>query len=121
MNDVFKQFKPKVKSRVPKELLVAREELQAHIALLSNKVDRALQMMQSAARKERSLRYSEPTSYPRPVLEVLGQVAFQHGKFSLAKTAFTEALEQYPDSPRAKRGLAEAVARLEAKNQRAGL
>jgi hypothetical protein len=32
------------------------------------------------ARDGQAIRYTEPTSYPRPVLEVLGQVALKAGK-----------------------------------------
>jgi hypothetical protein len=54
---------------------------------------------------ERSLRYTEPPSYPRPVLEVLGQKALAAGRLELAETAFKDTLDQYPEYPRALAGL----------------
>lgn len=117
----LKQLKSKTKSVIPPELLVAEEELKAQIALAAGRVERAMSILQSAARKERALRYSEPANYPRPVLEVLGQAAFQNGNLELAKAAFREALEQYPGSPRAERGLAETISRMEKAVQKAGL
>jgi tetratricopeptide (TPR) repeat protein len=121
MSQDLKQLKTKTKSKVPQELLLAEEELKGQVALASKNVGKAIKILQSAARKERALRYSEPTTYPRPVLEVLGQVAFLNGKLELAKAAFREALEQYPASPRAERGLAETLSRMEKGALKAGL
>jgi tetratricopeptide (TPR) repeat protein len=108
----LKELKSKTKAEVPAELLVAEEELKGQIALAAGHVDKGLKILQQAARRERALRYSEPTAYPRPVLEVLGHFAFQNGKLELAKAAFREALEQCPGSARAERGLAETLSRI---------
>jgi hypothetical protein len=121
INSSLKQLKSKTKTAVPPELLVAQEELKGQISLAANDVDRGLELLQQAARRERALRYSEPPSYPRPVLDVLGQFALRNGKLELAKAAFGEALQQYPASPRAERGLAETVSRMEKGVFKAGL
>jgi len=99
----------KTKRQAPEQLRVAGLELEGHIALALKKVDKALEILQRAAREERALRYSEPPSYPRPVLPVLGEVAPQNGRLCLADSAFKEALDQYPESVRALRGLQEAL------------
>jgi hypothetical protein len=109
----LKLLKSKTKAAVPPEFLIAETELKGQIALAARDANEGLKILQQAARRERALRYSEPTSYPRPVLEVLGHFAFQNGKLELAKAAFREALEQYPGSARAERGLAETLSRME--------
>lgn len=121
MDQALKQLKEKTKSKVPEFLKVAREELKGHIAVAAGKADRGLKILQEAARQERLLRYSEPTNYPRPVLEVLAQAALRSGKLELAKASFQQALEQNPASPRAERGLAETVSRMEKGLLKAGL
>jgi tetratricopeptide (TPR) repeat protein len=109
----LKQLKAKTKSQTPPYFKVAEEELKGQVALASKKVALGLKILQSASRKERALRYSEPTNYPRPVLEVLAQAALRHGKLELARVSFQAALEQNPASPRAERGLAEVARRME--------
>ena len=121
MHSSLKQLKSRTKAAVPPELLVAEDELKGQISLAANNVDGGLKLLQQAARRERALRYSEPPSYPRPVLAVLGEFALRNGKLELAKAAFGEALQQYPASPRAERGLAETVTRMEKGVLKAGL
>lgn len=87
-------------------LRVAQQELKAHLAGNAN---RKLQQLDKAARAELALRYNEPTSYPRPVFEVLGQVAMKEGRTDVAERAFRQALEQYPESVGAKAGLRAAL------------
>jgi len=121
MEAALKQLKDKTKNPTPAHFKVAKEELKGQVAIASNKAERGLKILQAASRKERSLRYSEPTSYPRPVIDVLAQAALRSGKLELAKTCFQEALEQNPSSPRAERGLAETVSRIEKGVLNAGL
>jgi tetratricopeptide (TPR) repeat protein len=121
MDQALRQLKEKTKAPVPEYLKVAQEELKGHIALAAGKADGGLKILQEAARRERSLRYSEPTNYPRPILEVLAQAALRSGRLELAKASFQQALEQNPASPRAERGLAETVSRLQKGTLKAGL
>jgi hypothetical protein len=51
---------------------------------------------------ERTLRYTEPPSYPRPVLEIVGRKAIEESKPEIAEKAFREALDQFPESSRAR-------------------
>jgi len=121
MEAALKELKAKTKSSTPAYLKVAQEELKGQVALASRNAERGLKILQSASRKERSLRYSEPTNYPRPVVEVLAQAALRNGKLELAKASFQQALDQNPASPRAERGLAETVSRMEKGVLKAGL
>jgi len=88
---------------------VAHDELRAQMKLAAGEIDAGLRDLEAAAKAERSMRYNEPPMYPRPVLEVLGARALQHNQPALAERAFREALEQYPESAQAKRGLRAAL------------
>ncbi|MCW5981029.1 MAG: hypothetical protein KIT09_23305 [Bryobacteraceae bacterium] len=93
---------------VPPPLETARVELDGHIAFAAGRVDRALRVLDDAVKRERSLRYNEPPSYPRPVALALGQFALKAGRPAVAEAAFRQALEQYPEFGRAAAGLADA-------------
>ena len=111
MDAALKDLAAKTKEDVPASLAVARQELEGQIEYAAHKTDKALRTLEAAARSERAIRYSEPPSYPRPVMEVLGQLAMRHNRLALAETAFREALDQYPESPRALAGLSETLKR----------
>lgn len=119
MDGAIRDFTAKTKEEVPKVLAVAREELDGHIAFASRKIGKALQILETASRKERALRYNEPPAYPRPVLEALGRKALQARKWQVAEASFRQALEQYPESRHALTGLAETL-RQEGKPVEAG-
>ena len=109
MEAALKDYKEKVKMKVPDVLEVAREELDGHLNLAEGKLDSGIKKLEQAANLERHLMYSEPPYYPRPVLEVLGEAALKNGKLPEAETAFRKALEQYPASHRAQVGLRAAL------------
>jgi hypothetical protein len=67
-----------------------------------------LKTLESASKMQRKLRYSEPSYYPRPVAEALGEVALRNGKRSTAEAAFRSCLEDLPGSARSVRGLKDA-------------
>jgi len=50
-------------------------------------------------------RNAKPPTYPRPVWDALGQAALEARQWTRAESAFRRALEQFPASPGAKRGL----------------
>ena len=106
MENALVDYRAKTKQPAPPPLMVARRELKAHLA---GNADKKIQLLQRAARDEQALRYTEPTSYPRPVFEVLGQFALKEGKAQIAEKAFRQALEQYPESAAAKAGLRAAL------------
>ena len=56
---------------LPEELSVARKELDGHFLWLTGEPTRAIETLHEAQLRERQLRYTEPTWYPRPVSEVL--------------------------------------------------
>ncbi|MSV30032.1 MAG: hypothetical protein EXQ52_14990 [Bryobacterales bacterium] len=111
MNAALQDYKRKTKGDIAPQLAVARLELAGQMALARKKTEKGLHILQTAANKELALRYTEPTAYPRPVLEVLGAAALAAGKLEAAETAFRGALNQYPESGRARNGLAEALKR----------
>ncbi len=53
--------------------------------------------------------YTEPPSYPRPVVEGLGNVALALDDYAAAEKAYRETLEREPGSGRAYFGLAAAL------------
>lgn len=105
MDDAIDSYQELVKQAAPAELRVARQELFGHTLAARGKVDEAIEKLQVAAKRERTLIYSEPPFYPRPVNEALGKLAAAHGRTDLAVRAFREALEQYPSSFMATKGL----------------
>ena len=113
-------FRQKMKRKIPEELVVARRELDGHLALAEGKISAGLRILQVASNGERKLVYTEPPYYPRPVAEVLGQAALQNGKLDLAEHAFREALRQYPANAHALSGLRDTLQR-EKKPLEAGL
>ena len=108
MSAALKDFETKTKKPIPPPLKVAEEELRGQIELAGNHTDKGLKLLMEAGAHERALRYTEPPSYPRPVLDALGKRAAAAGKTDLARTAWREALEQTPGDPRATRGIAAA-------------
>jgi tetratricopeptide (TPR) repeat protein len=108
MDAALKDFRVKVKQEPPAPLSVARDELKGQLA---RKIDTRLVLLDRAASRERALRYNEPPNYPRPIAEVIGQLALRHNKPQVAERAFRQALEQYPESALARTGLRAAVSR----------
>ncbi len=113
-------FRQKMKRKTPEELVVARRELDGHLAVAEGKLSAGLKTLQAASNGERRLVYSEPPFYPRSVAEVLGQVALKNGKLDLAEKAFRDALRQYPANAHAVSGLRDTLQR-EKKPLEAGL
>ncbi len=111
MNAALKQISAGSPEDLPGSLRVARQELEGHIAWAAHHRAKSLAALQQAARMERALRYTEPPTYPRPVSEVLGRRAMEAGNSQMAEAAFRDALDQFPESPRALAGLADAQRR----------
>ena len=86
----------------PRELDVARQELQAHLELADGHAGRALKQFEMASKAERRLIYTEPPYYPRPVAEPWGRAALKANKTNVSERAFRIALDQYPNDAHAK-------------------
>ncbi|MBS1827626.1 MAG: hypothetical protein JST93_20085 [Acidobacteria bacterium] len=105
MDDTFDVYQDKVKQAVPAELRVAKQELAAHVLAARKKTKEAIARLEKVAARERTLVYSEPPFYPRPVNEALAAMAMKAGQQDVAEKAWRGALEQYPDSAKATAGL----------------
>jgi hypothetical protein len=64
---------------VPEELVAARTELEGHLLWVAGRAQQAIEKLEEASVKERQLRYTEPTWYPRPVAEVLKRLHPESG------------------------------------------
>jgi tetratricopeptide (TPR) repeat protein len=99
-----------VEPRAPDPLQIALLELQGTIDARAGDRRKGFETMRKAAAREAALLYTEPPSYPRPVVEAMGNVALSVGDFRTAEEAFREALVREPGSGRAYFGLADALA-----------
>jgi tetratricopeptide (TPR) repeat protein len=106
MDESLEAYDEQVKHKAPPELMVARQELEAHVLGAQKKTDAAIKAFKSASAAQRKLRYSEPPYYPRPVNEALGEFALHAGKTSDAHAAFQTVLQDLPNSARSVKGLA---------------
>lgn len=109
METAMKEFETKVDKPVPPPLKVAMEELLGQIAMAEKHTEKGLKLLAEAGAHERALRYTEPPSYPRPVLDALGKRATLAGKPDVAIAAWHNALEQTPGDPRAQKGLSSST------------
>lgn len=79
MDKAFGEFLRLTNFQVPEELLVARMELDGHLYWLAGESQHAIEKLEEAQVRERQLRYTEPTYYPRPVAEVLQRLTGDSG------------------------------------------
>ena len=91
---------------VKRPLAIAEMELDATIATRAGDKSRGYDLFRKAADMEAALIYTEPPSYPRPVVEGLAATAAAVGDPSAAEKAYREALVREPGSGRAYFGLA---------------
>ena len=109
MDASLRAYKERVKMPIPEALKVARRELDGQLQIARGKVGRGMRRLHDASREELRLVYSEPPYYPRPVSEALGEIAMKHGRAAEAEAAFRIALQQYPNSFKAQKGLRAAL------------
>ncbi|HYM12397.1 MAG TPA: hypothetical protein VEU62_16795 [Bryobacterales bacterium] len=109
MDRQMKEWRKVAGSESP-HLRVARGELAGHIEMHAGHAAKGLDQLERAAHMELALHYNEPPAYPRPVWEAMGREALMARQWGRAQDAFRHALEQNPDSPRAKEGLTAALA-----------
>ena len=101
------QLKSITASKRPLE--IARMELDATIAARGGDAKKGWELFRKAADMEASLLYTEPPSYPRPVVEGLAMTAMAVGDYARAEQAYREALAREPGSGRAYFGMAAAL------------
>lgn len=90
-------------------LNIAALELEATITARGGDRAAAYALFRKAADKEAALIYTEPPSYPRPVVEGWGNVALSLGDGAAAEAAYAEAFAREPGSGRASFGRAAAL------------
>ncbi len=105
--DMAEQAKKGEGSRRPLE--IATMELEATIAVRSGDKAKGYELFRKAADTEAGLLYTEPPSYPRPVIEGMANTAAAVGDASIAEKAYLEALRREAGSGRAFFGLATAL------------
>jgi hypothetical protein len=90
-------------------LRIAAIELEATIAARSGDRRKANQLFARAADRESRMIYTEPPSYPRPVVEGWANTALATRDFATAERQYREALKREPGSGRAFFGLSAAL------------
>lgn len=104
---------------VKRPLAIAELELEATITARAGHKARAYEMFWTAAAMEAALLYTEPPSYPRPVVEGLGNTASALGDVDVAEKAYRSALEREPGSGRAYFALADVLNRANRRDEAA--
>jgi tetratricopeptide (TPR) repeat protein len=105
--DMQKDLESVTSSKEP--IGIGVQELEATIATRSGDKKRGYELYRKAADREAAMLYTEPPSYPRPVVEGWGNVALAMGDHAAADKAYREALGREPGSGRAYFGLAAAL------------
>ena len=90
-------------------LAIAETELDATITARGGDKAKGYELFRKAADMEAALIYTEPPSYPRPVVEGLAITAGALGDHAVAEKAYREALSREPGSGRAYFGLAASL------------
>jgi len=107
LGDMEKQIAAATATAEP--LRIAAQELEATIAARTGDRRKANELYRKAADREAGLLYTEPPSYPRPVVEGWANVVLATGDFATAERAYREALAREPGSGRAFFGLAASL------------
>jgi tetratricopeptide (TPR) repeat protein len=90
-------------------LATAEVELDATITARAGDRAKGYELFRKAADLEAALLYTEPPSYPRPVVEGYATTAVALTDYAAAETAYREALAREPGSGRAYFGLAQTL------------
>ena len=83
----------------------ASQELEGNILLANKEYDKAIVMLEMAAKMEKELGYTEPPYYPRPVLLSLANAYILNKEFDKAEECYNKLLEKHPNSSLAYWGL----------------
>jgi tetratricopeptide (TPR) repeat protein len=90
-------------------LSIGAVELEATIAARGGDRKKGYELFRKAADREAAMLYTEPPSYPRPVVEGFANVALATGDFATAEKEYREALGREPGSGRSYFGLAASL------------
>jgi hypothetical protein len=104
-------------SPIPMQFHIAQSELEAYIDAKSGNLKKGLDGLRRAAAREAELPYTDPTVYPRPVLELMGKTALDGHDFGSAEFAYRKTLENEPGGGRALWGLAQTLQGLGKKDE----
>ena len=107
LDDMRKDLETVTSSKEP--LGIGAQELEATIATRSGDKKKGYELYRKATDREAAMLYTEPPSYPRPVVEGWGNVALSMGDHKTADKAYRETLGREPGSGRAYFGLAAAL------------
>ena len=94
---------------VRQPLAIAEMELEATVTAYGGDRQKAYAMFRKAADTEAALIYTEPPSYPRPVVEGMAHTALALGDAKVAEDGYREALTREPGSGHAFFGVAAAL------------
>lgn len=90
-------------------LSIAEMELEATLMAHTGDRKKAFDLFRKAATDEAALLYTEPPSYPRPVVEGMANTALALGEAVTAEEGYRIALQREPGSGRALLGIANAL------------
>jgi tetratricopeptide (TPR) repeat protein len=107
LSDLQKQIA--AASGTAEPLKIAALELEATLVARGGKRKKANELFANAAEREAKMIYTEPPSYPRPVVEGWANTALATRDFATAAREYREALQREPGSGRAFFGLAAAL------------
>ena len=94
---------------VKEPIQIGVQELAATIAARGGDKKKAYELYRKAADREANIIYTEPPSYPRPVVEGWANVALALGDYATAEKEYREALGREPGSGRAYFGQAASL------------
>lgn len=83
--------------------------LEGEIAYQRGQLDRAVERLREAVKKEDTLKYDEPPSWPIPSRHALGAVLVQAQRFAEAKLVYEEDLARHPENGWSLYGLLQAL------------
>jgi tetratricopeptide (TPR) repeat protein len=105
--DMRKDLEAATSSKEP--IGIGVQELEATIAARGGDRKKGYELFRKAAEREAAMLYTEPPSYPRPVVEGFANVALATGDYATAEKEYREALSREPGSGRAYFGLAASL------------
>jgi tetratricopeptide (TPR) repeat protein len=106
-SELQEQLKAVTASKRP--LTIAEIELDGTIAARGGDMKKGWELFRKAADMEAAMLYTEPPSYPRPVVEGFANTALAMGDYGTAEKAYREALAREPGSGRAYFGMAASL------------